>query len=439
MMTRLAVTALLAGAVVPGLLRAQTRTVTLEEAIALALRTQPAIIQARGDLDVAHASQREAIGSFLPTLSTNSSMSQNSSTRFNTATQQIVSVPAAISYSAGLSAQLEIFDGFRRLAQTRAAGATTASADASLTNQRFQVILQTKQAFFNALAAAELVRVSQTQVERSLQQLKISKDKLAAGSAIRSDTLRSTVDLGNARLQMLNAQAQQATAEANLARLIGVDGLVQASGAAALPDLTGLDVAALREEVVRASPEVQTAEAQARAAGAQVGVTRAQYFPTLSASYRQSWAGARDSAAFTPAALATWPTLRNTWSFSLGLSWPIFNGFGRETNLRRSLASRDAAEARAADARRQANASFTQQLAAFEAARQQVAIAEASRAAADEDLRVQQERYRLGAATIVDVLTSQVSLGQAEVSMVQARLNLLLARAQLEALLGREL
>jgi outer membrane protein len=107
--------------------------------------------------------------------------------------------------------------------------------------------------------------------------------------------------------------------------------------------------------------------------------------------------------------------------------------------MARSTAARDAAEARAADARRQANANFTQQLAALEAAAQQLTIAQASRAAADEDLRVQQERYRLGAATIVDVLTSQVSLGQAEVALVQARLNVLVARAQIEALLGREL
>ncbi len=62
-----------------------------------------------------------------------------------------------------------------------------------------------------------------------------------------------------------------------------------------------------------------------------------------------------------------------------------------------------------------------------------------SRAAAEEDLRVQQERYRLGAATIVEVLTSQVSLDQAGVDMVQARLDYLVARAQLEALVGREL
>ncbi len=420
-------------------LAAQERTVTLDEAITLALRSQPAIIQARGDLDVAYAGKRQAVGGYLPTLSANSSVSQNSSNRWNAAIQEFQSRPPSVSYSTGLSASLVIFDGFSRVADVKAAGATVSSADATLTNQRFQVILQTKQAFFNALASAELVKVNQTQVERAEQQLRISKDKLAAGSAIRSDTLRSTVELGNARLQLLNAQAQLATAEANLARLVGVEGSLHAGAAPAMPDIAGLDTTALREEAVNRSPPVQAAEAQARAAGAQVGVTRAQYLPTITANYSTSWSQARDSVNLAPSSFTNWPQLGNSWSLRFGLSWPLFNGFSRETAMSRSLAARDAAEARAAEAHRQANANFTQQLAALEAAAQQVAIAQASRAAADEDLRVQQERYRLGAATIVDVLTSQVSLGQAEVALVQARLNVLIARAQIEALVGREL
>jgi outer membrane protein TolC len=421
-------------------LQAQERTVTLEEAIAMALQAQPAIVQAEGNLDVAHAGQREAWGNLLlPSVSASSGISQGSNNKVDATTGQIRNLPPLVSYSTGLNASLVLFDGFSRWSQTRAARATAASADASLTNQRFQVILQTKQAFFSAVSAAELVKVTQTQVQRSEQQLRISKDKLAAGSAIRSDTLRSTVDLGNARLALLNAQAQLATAEATLARLVGADAAVHASGAPAMPEISGLDTTALRQEVVNASPAVQAAEAQARAAGSQVSVTRSQYMPTVTASYRRNWAGTRDSVSLTPSALAVWPSLTNTWSFNVGLSWPIFNGFTRETNMTRARASREAAEATAADARRQANANFTQQLAALEAAAQQLTIAQASRAAADEDLRVQQERYRLGAATIVDVLTSQVSLGQAEVALVQARLNVLVAKAQIEALLGREL
>ena len=70
---------------------------------------------------------------------------------------------------------------------------------------------------------------------------------------------------------------------------------------------------------------------------------------------------------------------------------------------------------------------------------QQITIARDNLAAATEDLRVQNERYRVGAATILDLLTSQAALTQAEVNVVQTRFNYLIARAQVEAVVGRTL
>jgi outer membrane protein TolC len=52
---------------------------------------------------------------------------------------------------------------------------------------------------------------------------------------------------------------------------------------------------------------------------------------------------------------------------------------------------------------------------------------------------MQRERYRLGTSTIVDLLTSQAALNQAQANLVQARYNYLVARAQIEALVGHGL
>ena len=401
-------------------------TVTLDEAIRLAIRNQPSVVAARGNVDVAAAGRREAFGNWLPSLNVNSSMSRSSSSRFDQATQRVVS-GSATAASAGLSASLTLFDGFRRFAQSRAANATQESADAALVTQEFQVTLQTKQSFFNALAADELVRVGETRVRRAEQQLRVAKDKLAAGSATRSDTLRSTVELGNARLQLLNAQTQRANAAASLARLIGYDGPVAPVADSSLYFLQPLDLQALQQEAIGNAPTVVSAQASLDAAQAQVGVTRAQYLPSVAASYSRSYSG------------ADFTGLNPSWSARLSLSWNLFNGFSRESNVARVNAGRDAAEAQLSDARRQTAAQLTQYVNSLEAARARIQIGVASRAAAEEDLRVQNERYRLGAATIVEVLTSQESLGQAEVDLVQARLDFLVAKAQVEALLGRSL
>jgi len=404
----------------------EIRTVTLDEAIDLALLVSPNIVTARGDVRVAEAARREYIGDWLPSVSSSSSFSTSSSSRFNEATQTTVSA-ASRSYSAGLSASYTLFDGFRRNATGRTTNANIESAEATLVNQRFQIVLQTKQAFFQAVAADDLVRVAQTQIERAENQLRISREQLAAGSAIRSDTLRSFVELGNARLQLLNARTQRETAAANLARLIGFDDGVRIDPSGAMGDPAAVDTASIREEIFAVSPTVLQIDAQARAADAQVGVSRGQYFPTVSASYSQNWAGSAIG------------SLNNTWSARLSLSWPIFNGFTREAAVVRSLASQDAARSRVDDTRRQITAQLTQQFAAIEAARVRSEIAGASLVAAQEDLRVQQERYRLGVSTILEVLASQVSLDQAEVDLVQSRLDFFLAKAEIEALIGREL
>ena len=54
-------------------------------------------------------------------------------------------------------------------------------------------------------------------------------------------------------------------------------------------------------------------------------------------------------------------------------------------------------------------------------------------------MRVQQERYRVGASTILDLLTSQAALTTAGVNVVQTRFNYLISRATLEALVGHAL
>ena len=401
--------------------------VTLNEAVQRSLQVQPAMIQARGDQDNAGAQRRAAYGAFLPSLSLSSSASRQTQASI---VNGFPVVPGDFTFNSALSASLDLFAGFRRLARRSNAQATLNAAEAGVVNQRFQVTLTTKQAFYNALANEELVRVAQSQVRRAQQQLQISVEKLRAGSATRSDSLRSTVDYGNARIALLQAQANLATAQANLGRQIGVDQPVRAVPDTSLPALP--DTAALRSFALDEAPQVEQADQQARAARASVWDARAAYLPTINASYRTSSQGIQQP-------WEGFDNNRNLNSLTFALSWTLFNGFQREQSNTQAGTARDVAEARAADTRRQVRAQLTQQLAAMATTYEAIAIARANLAAATEDLRVQNERYRVGAATILDLLTSQTALTQAEVNVVQTRFNYLIARAQVEAVVGRQL
>lgn len=415
-------------------LGAQDRSVTLQEAIQLSERVQPRVIQARGNVETAAAQRRSTWGAFLPSVSAGSVGSAYYSegrASVDPVTQEIIAGNQSNrSVGLGLSASVDLFTGFRRGAELNAARSAQDAAGASLVDAQFQQALATTNQFFDALAASQLVRVREASVHRAEEQLKVSVAKLRAGSATRSDSLRSLVTLGSASLARIQSRTDLATAEAGLARLIGERGRARATDDSAFYQLVSeVDTSAIRTEAESRSPMIQEATANAAAARASLRASRAAYWPSLNLSASTDWNGSRK----------TDYALFNQRQLSLGLRWTLFDGFNRELAVAQRSASLDLADASAADAQRQVDAELTAELAALDAARAKIDITKTSVAAATEDLRVLQERYRLGVSTIVDVLTSQEALNQAEVDVVVARFDYLRAKAQLEALIGRTL
>jgi outer membrane protein TolC len=424
----------LASALTCSPLLAQGRTVTLAEAIRLAEQTQPGVVQARAGVTTAAAQRRNAWGAFLPSVTAGSSASEffsEGANRIDPLTGLLTSGNSSNrSLTTSLSASVDLFTGFRRGAELQAARAGEDQAGASLVDARFQQALTTTNQFFDALAAAQLVGVREASVRRAEEQLKVSIAKLQAGSATRSDSLRSLVTLGNTRLDLIQSRTDLATAEAGLARLVGEVGRVQAADDSSFHRMVAaVDTQALRSEAEARSPRIQSAVASARAASAVIRAARSAYWPSLTLGANTGWNASR----------ANDYTFFNQRQVSLQLSWNLFNRFDRELAITQREASYEFAQATAEDERRAVQAELTQRLAELDAARSKIEITQTSVVAATEDLRVQQERYRLGASTIVDVLTSQEALDQAEVNVVTARFDYLRARAQIEALIGRTL
>ena len=413
-----------------------TRRVTLAEALQLGRQYNPSQVQAEQNLRVANMGVTQAYGSYLPSVNASYGTSTGSSQKYNPSTGTFVNARADQS-NFGISASVNLFTGFQRGANMRAANATRDLNQAALLGQDYATDLNTKQSFFNALSTQELVSVAQANLAQNDQQLRLTTEKLRLGATTRSDSLTASVSYGNALVQLIQAKANALTAQATLARAIGAPGM-----AAAIPDttleirLTALDTAALRRDAEATAPSVVEAQAGVTASSASLSSQRAVYLPTLSLGARQSWAGQ-----------ILWPwysvpggrSYLGTWSLSLSMNYPIFNGFQREANIVNAEASLETNQAKLRDARLALDASLTQDVTALEAAAAQIDVSRTSVASAQESLRMQQERYRLGASTIVDLLTAETALNQAQTTLVQSRYNYLIARAQLEALVGHAL
>ncbi|HUG41386.1 MAG TPA: TolC family protein [Longimicrobiales bacterium] len=404
-------------------------TVSLEEAVARALDTSPQVVQAERGLGSAGFGTKQAYASLLPNLSLSTGASLSSSDRFDQTTGLWVSNQSD-SYNAGLSASMDVFSGGRNLAAVRSARATVEAAGATLVTRRFAVALEAKRAFFAVLRAEDLIRLNQERIAQAREQLQAAERRLQAGRATRSDALRAQLQLSNARQALLNAETQRRTAMYALGQLVGVAGPVAAAPPATLaPETLALTPAEMRELVRAAAPAVIASDATLGVAEAALSQARAQYFPSVGVSGGYNWSNTEFGL----------NQGRTSWNTRVNLSYPLFNGLQREVSVDRAHAQLEVAEAEAAEARRAALAGLERLMAALELAALELVILDESVAVAEEDYRVQRERYEHGAATILELVSSQIARMQAEHDLINARYDYQIAKAELESLLGREL
>jgi outer membrane protein len=299
-----------------------------------------------------------------------------------------------------------------------------------LLEQRFAVALQAERTFYEVLRAGETIRLAETRLARAEQGLAAAETRLSVGSATSSDQLRARLEVNQARQNLLQARNARRTAAYALGGLIGIDG---AAGAQLEGSIEPEPLQRSREEIIEMAvaraPSVIAAQASVQASEAGVRASRTQYFPTLRLTSGYNWVNQERS----------FNDGNTSWNVRLGLSYPIFNNFAREDALARSQVQAQVSRVQLEDTRRQVRSAVERVLGTLALAEQQIELAAEAVEVAAEDLRVQQERYRLGVSTALEQITSQIALAEAEQALVAARFDYRLARAELDALVGREL
>ncbi|HEU4879207.1 MAG TPA: TolC family protein [Gemmatimonadaceae bacterium] len=423
---------------IPGALAAQTvdttaTPISLTEAIRLAQQNSVTSVQARGSVRTSDAAVKQSYAAFLPTFSVSAGTNHQSGDRFDTQGNLVPFTGNPTNYSTGLSSSLQLFDGGRRFFDVKRTKADVDAAEAGETASKYQVALQVKQQYYNILAARESQSAAQAQIDQAQQQLRASSLRLRAGAATVSDSLRSVVALGNARLALLTAENNLRVANATLSRLIASPRTVTATSSDTLDQQVVIpDIAELTPLVDRA-PAIQQADAQLTSAHASLRSAKTSFLPTVNMNFNRSGSG------LDPAFGIGDKRYAYNQSLSFSLNFPLFNNLSREVNVARAIVAEDVAEASLRDARLLARQTLVQSLGQMKTAQEQVAIQTNSVAAAIEDLRVQQRRYELGATTLLDLLTSQTQLDNARTALIRARYDYRVAKAQLEALIGRDL
>jgi len=408
----------------------QKRVLTIDDAVNVALKNSFPALSAQQNYQSARWDFVGGWSNLLPSLSASSGWTRNSKEVLRFRLGQFVS--SRDNYNFGLGLDQTIFNGGANFANynIRRFGKRSAWADLKLAEQ--SVTLNVKQGCYDLLKAQMLYDVQVDAVGVSLEQLKMAKARYDLGAASLSDYLKAKVQLGNDSLTLITNENSVKLAEANLNNLLGLDVNTPLEINARLEYTKfDFDVDQETKRALESHPQIDKARMGLNQSRSGLTVARSANYPSISffADYRWS------DIAF-PKSSSEWNQFAY-WDFGINISLSIFNGFLTTGNVRSAKAQVRLNQDNLEQNKRDLALAIKQAYVSVKEGEQKIRLTNDALTSAEEDLKLTQEKYNLGAASILDLLNANVSYKTAKNNQVQALYDYNLAVAQFQKATAR--
>jgi len=285
-------------------------------------------------------------------------------------------------------------------------------------------VLEAEQAYFTYLATQALVAAERTAISEAQASLTSAQQRYRVGLATLADVLQAKTALSQEQLTLETTQGLLQSARGGLASALGLPANlpfeVEPIAGPVEVRILADSVDAIIDAALRNRPDLAAARAQAEAAYAQVRVARSAALPSLTLGGN----GARN---YTSPSTFSGPS----YSMTLGLAIPLFNGFSRQYDIAAARAQADAVSALADQTRQNVITEVFVSYYALRTAQHRAGTADDLLASAQQSLQVAQGRYREGVGSILDLLTAQTALANARAQRVQTRWQWYTSLAQL--------
>jgi outer membrane protein len=414
---------------------------TLAEAMLLALKENPGLKAAGLTVEAAEADVAKARARFLPQLhfSESYTFSDNPSQVFMSKLNERVftqqdfrldhlNQPAPYgNFRTGLSLSQPLFQAGEAYLGYRQARLGREMAAAQVLSSRQQLLYQVSQAYYGLHLAREKHRVSREARSTAAEHLKLAQARYQAGAVIRADVLSAEVNLARLTQEEMTAASQVSIAQSALDTVVGVPGVGSRPLAPAPREPAPLPgkLEDLQQAAKDGRPDLKRLELAARVAQQEYAKSRLNYLPRVKvvAEYdvdqRRLFGSSGDS--YTVLAL---------------MNFNLFNGLSDLARVRESRAR----EAQARELKREledrVRHQVTENVLNLKTAHDCLQVARAAVGQARESLRLIRLRYQEGLTILVDLLTAENALKDAQLQEVAALFDTHLAQAGLELALG---
>jgi len=433
----------------PGLISAQI-VMTLDDCVLHALDKNPDLNRTVAQLGMAKANRLQAWSNILPNISFSAGPTQNfrASSRYedfvptgqvdnegNIIYEKRISVNPGIkwnSYYAQFSVDQNIWDTGRWWNQIRQGNAEVRANEYALQNNAITIVLLVKERFYNLVKVLEQQKVLQEAVQVAEEQLKNSQSMFEIGTVAQVDIFRSRVNLGNNQIALLNHELliEDAKNQLNIAMGRNIGEPIDIESNIPVDIDYNLNLDDLMHRGVSRHPQLLQLENSIENAGMGVKIAESGRYPTLAYWGNYSRSNSELDRIYND--------FNQNYQMSMGLRlrFNLFDGFQTKSNIQLAENQTRMYEEDYLNAKLQIQSNIRNYYFQLHQFNDKIAISREMVEAANEELRLENERYRVGTGTLIETIQAQSSYTSSRFGLVEMQFDAKIAEARLNAAVG---
>jgi outer membrane protein len=401
----------------PGLLIAQQAQplspLTLQQAVSISLEKNPERKAAMADTKAASADVKEARSFLLPRVTFSETATRGNDPvyvfgselrqqRFTTADFALnaLNTPTPLgNFATRFGGTWNLFDSFGSWQAVNRAERVKDATGHQLERTNQEIIFRVVDSYYGVLLARKQLEVAEQSMKTAQAILNQSKDRFESGVVVESDYLSAQVRLATRKQELIRAQNNLALARAQLSTTMGLSTETEFDPADTLAERT-LPTTSLEEaekQAMEMRPDLKRVRSEEAAQQQSVSIAKSAFGPRVNAF--ANWEA--DNPTFVAGGGG------NNWLAGIEVRFDLFEGGAKRAQLSHEQAMQEkivAAKEMASDAvRLEVRHAYYD----VDAARQQIEVARATIAEAQESLRINQNRYDSGLSTIADLMAAE--------------------------------
>lgn len=373
----------------------------LEEAVKLLIEENRTLKNARQDIDNAEKDEDLAVRSYFPTLDL-----QSSYTKMDEPSILSTGVQSDENYSTSISLTQPIWTGGKVSMQKEIAGYGLEIArteyEKTVEDQIFSLI----QAYYGVLQAEGMVEIREEALDTVNEHLRVVKNNLEAGIAIRRDLLQSQIEQRNAEEELTAAKNDLKIARRRLAQLLNAE--VQYS--VKKPETKfnfSLDQDQLFKTAVENDAQLMILELNKEIIKLNQKLEAQYYRPNVALNGSYDWQGDEFMG-------------DESWSMTLGVNVPLYDGGKGGINAEKQENELEKLANNRQDLLENLDIEVEDSILTVKESEEKIDLEKLSLENAEENLEIANKSYEAGVASNTDVIDAQSTYNQAKISLLQS-------------------